>query len=196
MRSSDRRPVEWTGSPFLPLAEETPQDEPSSLTDGDEVIVGRVKGAWGVRGDLKVDALIDQADRFSVGSILALAGRPATVEQSRKIKGGLAIKLDIVASRSDAEAARGQVFTVPRELLAPLPHGRYYYFDIIDMVVLDEAGDELGCVKEIIETGVNDVYVIERPEQPDLLIPALEDVVLSVSVSEKHMTVRVPEGLA
>ena len=183
-------------SPFLPLAEDPSQNEPSPLADGDEVIVGRVKGAWGVHGDLKVDALTDYADRFSAGSTLALAGRPATVEQSRRIKGGLAVKFDVVDSRSAAEAVCGQVITVPRERLAPLPDGRYYYFDIIDMVVFDETGDKLGYVKEIIETGVNDVYVIERPEQGDLLIPALEDVVLSVSIVEKHMTVRVPEGLA
>ena len=159
------------------------------------MIVGRVKGSWGVRGDLKVDVLTDYSDRFSPGNTLALAGRPTTVEQSRKIKGGLVVKLEFVDSRSRAETLRGQVFTVPRARLAPLPDGRYYYFDIIDMAVLIEGGDKLGRVKEIIETGVNDVYVIERPGQADLLIPALEDVVLSVSVSEKCMSVRVPEGL-
>ena len=178
------------------MAKEPSQDELPTGAEGDEVVVGRVKGAWGVRGDLKVDVLTDDSDRFSPGSTLTLTGRPTTVEQSRKIKGGLAVKLDDVDSRSKAETLRGQVFTVPRARLAPLPHGRYYYFDIIDMVVLSEGGDNLGRVKEIIETGVNDVYVIERPEQADLLLPALEDVVLRVSVSEKRMTVRVPEGLA
>ena len=173
----------------------SPRTDSPLPADSDEVVVGRVKGAWGVQGDVKVDVLTDSSDRFSPGSTLALAGRPTTVEQSRKIKGGLAVKFDVVGNRSEAETLRGQVLTVPRTRLAPLPDGRYYYFDIIDMAVFNEAGDKLGRLKEIIETGVNDVYLIERPEQSDLLIPALEDVILSVSVSEKRMIVRVPEGL-
>ena len=149
-----------------------------------------------MQGDVKVDVLSDSSDRFSPGSSLTLAGRPATVEQSRKIKGGLAVKFDLVTDRSKAGTLRGQMLTVPRGSLASLPDGRYYYFDIIDMAVLNEAGETIGRVKEIIETGVNDVYVIERLGQSDLLIPALEDVVLSVSVSGKRMPVRVPDGLA
>ena len=166
------------------------------MPKGDEVVVGRVKGAWGVRGGLKIDVLSDASDRFSPGSTLTLTGRRTTVEESHKIKGGLAVKFDVVADRSQADAMRGQMLTIPRGRLAPLPEGRYYYFDIIDMVVSDEMGDKLGRVKEIIETGGNDVYVIGRAEQADLLIPALDDVVLSVCVGENRMTVRVPEGLA
>ncbi len=105
------------------------------------------------------------------------------------------VKFDTVADRSEAESMRGQVVTVPRERVAPLPGGRYYHFQIIDMDVWDEAGDKLGRVKEIIETGVNDVYVIDRPDQRDLLIPALAGVVLEVSVGDNRMIVKVPEGL-
>ncbi len=160
-----------------------------------DVVVGRVRGAWGVRGDLNVDVLSDSPSRFSTGSTLTLAGHVATVERSRHVRGGLVVKFDIVADRSEAESMRGQVVTVPRERVAPLPGGRYYHFQIIDMDVWDEAGDKLGRVKEIIETGVNDVYVIDRPDQRDLLIPALAGVVLEVSVGDNRMTVKVPEGL-
>ena len=159
-------------------------------------MVGRIRGAWGVRGDLNVEILSDSPSRFSTGSTLTLRGHLATVERSRSVKGGLVVKFDIVADRSEAESMRGQVLTVPQERVAPLPGGRYYHFQIIDMDVWDEAGDRLGRVKEIIETGVNDVYVIDRPGQRDLLIPALADVVLAVSVSDNRMTVKVPEGLA
>ena len=157
--------------------------------------MGRIKGVWGVRGDLRVDVLSDSPNRFSTGSTLTVAGRVATVERSRPVRGGLVVKFDIVADRSEAESMRGQVLTVPQERVAPLPGGQYYHFQIIDMNVWDEAGDRLGRVKEIIETGVNDVYVIDRPGQKDLLIPAIAEVVLAVSVSDNRMTINVPEGL-
>ncbi|MFB3092247.1 MAG: ribosome maturation factor RimM, partial [Dehalococcoidia bacterium] len=161
----------------------------------DDVVVGRITGAWGVRGDLRVDVLSDSPTRFSTGSTLRLGGRVATVERSHRARGGLVVKFDIVSDRSEAESMRGQVLTVPQDRVAPLPGGRYYHFQIIDMDVWDEAGDKLGRVKEIIETGVNDVYVIDRPDQRDLLIPALAGVVLEVSVGDNRMIVKVPEGL-
>ena len=74
-------------------------------------MVGRIKGAWGVRGDLRVDVLSDSPSRFSTGSTLTLGGRVATVERSRRVGGGLVVKFDIVAGRSEAESMRGQVLT-------------------------------------------------------------------------------------
>ena len=163
--------------------------------DEDSVTVGRIKGPWGLLGDLKVESFTDFAGRFSPGSILYLDGQPTCVERARPAKGGFLVKLDLAGDRTSAESFRDRMLTVPREDVKPLPEGSYYYFQIIDMAVFNESGAHLGKVKEILATGTNDVYVVAQADQRDLLIPALADVVLQIDPQNNKMTVRLPEGL-
>lgn len=159
------------------------------------VIVGRIKGPWGLRGDLRVEVLSDYALRFSPGSVIYLGDQPARVERSRSTDGGLVLKLDLVNDRSAAELLHGRDLTVPQAEVPPLPEGSYYHFQIIGMGVWSQQGDYLGEVEEIIVTGSNDVYVIKGRDRKELLVPALEDVILEVNLQDNRMTVQLPEGL-
>ena len=148
-----------------------------------------------MHGDIKVQPLTDIPSRFSPGSVLRLGGTPARVERARSIKGGVLVKLDIVNDRTEAESVRGLFLTVPHEEVQTPPEGAYYHFQIIDMGVWSDEGEYLGQVKEILLTGSNDVYVVKDSGKKDLLIPALEEVVLEVDLPQNRMTVRLPEGL-
>ena len=178
-----------------PVANTIPESHRDSPGAQDSVVVGRIRGPWGIRGELKVEPLTDFPDRFSEGSVLFLDGRPARVLRSRSHKNGFVVKLDLVDDRSHAESLLGSQLTVPRDELRPLPKGSYYHFQIIDMEVWTEEGGHLGRVKEIIATGGNDVYVVGNGERKELLVPALGDVVLKVDQRENRMVVRLPEGL-
>lgn len=167
----------------------------SALPQGDDVVVGCIKGAWGLHGDLKVEPLTDFSDRFSPGSLLMVEGQAVCVERSRSIKGGLLVKLDLVKDRTRAESLRGRFLTVSEDQIRPLPEGSYYHFQIIGIGVWSEQGEYLGDVKEILTTGSNDVYVVRRKGRKELLIPALEGVVLEVNLGENRTIVRLPEGL-
>ena len=160
------------------------------------VTVGRIRSAWGIRGDVSVEALSDAPNRFAPGSVLRLKGKPTRVERSRKGKRGLLVKLDAVDDRTQAEALRGEELTVLPEQVEPLPDGLYYHFQIIDLRVVTHDGEQLGVVSEIIVTGSNDVYVAHKEGRRDILIPALPDVVLDVDLHEGVMTVNLPDGLA
>ena len=164
-------------------------------SESQDVIVGRIRGPWGLRGDLKVEVLTDFDQRFAPGSVLYLRDQPVRVEAARKIKGGLRVKLDTVNDRNSSESLRGQYLTVPQTEVYSLPEGSYFHFQIMDLEVWTEQGEHLGTVKEIISTGANDVYVIGREERTDLLLPALSGVVLKVDIEGHCMTVRLPEGL-
>ena len=167
----------------------------SPSVEEEDVVVGHVKGPWGLRGDLKVEALTDFPARFSPGSIIFLEGQPARVERSRPIKGGFVVKLDAVNDRTAAESLRGRFLTIPQRELSRLPDGSYYHFQIIDMGVWNERDEYVGRVKEVLATGGNDVYVVVDGGQRELLVPALADVVVEVDVERNKMTVRLPEGL-
>ena len=159
------------------------------------VIVGRIRSAWGLRGDVRVEVLSDAPMRFAPGSMLRLKGKATRVERSRKGKRGLLVKLDAANDRTQAEALRGSELTVLPGEVEPLPDGVYYHFQILDMRVVTDGGERLGTVCEIIVTGGNDVYVVHEEGRRDILIPALPDVVLDVDVEAGEMTVSLPDGL-
>ena len=154
-----------------------------------------VTGAWGIRGELKVKPFTDFPERFSPGSVLYLGDRTVRVLEARKLKNGFRVKLDLVTDRAHAESLRGAFLTIPHDDVKPLPEGTYYHFQIIGMRVLTEAGEFLGAVKEVLATGSNDVYVVQDGDKKEILVPALESVVLLVDSHENRMTVRLPEGL-
>ena len=160
------------------------------------VIVGRIRSAWGLRGDVGVEVLSDAPERFAVGSVLWLKGKPTRVEYARKSKRGITVKLDAANNRTQAEALRGEDLTVLLEQVEPLPDGTYYHFQILGMCVLTNDGEQLGSVSEIIVTGSNDVYVVHQEGRRDILIPALPDVVLDVNLDTATMLVDLPDGLA
>ena len=177
------------------MTSRTPSSRRESEPLANHVIVGRVIGPWGIRGDLKIEPTTDVSDRFSQGSAVYLSGRPARIERSRKSKKTVIVKLDVVADRTDAEGLRGQILTVPEDDLQTLPPGSYYHFHIIDMDVWSEDGEHLGKVTRILPTGGRDVYVVGGGSSGELLIPAADEYVLEVDVQGNRMTVRVPETL-
>ena len=165
-----------------------------SSPDDDCVVVGRVLGPWGVRGDLRVEPQSDSPERFAPGGRVYLDGVETAITSSRPHRGGLVVRLESVADRSAAETLKGASLTVPRDQVEPLPDGSYYYFQVIGLRVRTDDGEELGEVREVIATGSNDVYVVRGPAG-ERLVPALNDVVLDVNLDLGVMTVRLPEGL-
>ena len=161
----------------------------------EDVVVGRITGAWGLRGDVKVEVLTDFTERFSQGNVVYLEAEPTRIERSRSVRGGILVKLTVVRDRTRAESLRGRFLTIPSHEVATLPEGSYYHFQVIGMGVWTEQDAYLGELKEILTTGSNDVYVVRDGEQAELLIPALADVVLDVNLRKNRMTVRLPPGL-
>ena len=159
------------------------------------IVVGRVKAAWGVHGDVKIDLLSDAPDRFEPGNTVHVDNIPTRVQRSRLIRGGMLLKLDMVSDRNQAEQLRGREITITQDQVSPPPQGSYYHFQVLGLDVLSEDGENLGKVHEIVETGANDVYVVQLEGRRDILIPALEDVILGVDLEKGSMTVHLPEGL-
>ncbi|HDN79898.1 MAG: 16S rRNA processing protein RimM [Chloroflexi bacterium] len=160
------------------------------------ISIGRVVAPWGDRGEVKVKVLTDFPERFALLEkvYIGKTARPFQVKGFRFHKGFAILQLEGFHTRSQAEALRGQFIQIPIEEVMPLEEGEYYEFEIIGLEVRTEEGKFLGKVKEIIYTGANDVYVVEGPEG-EVLIPAIEDVILDINLAEGRMTVRLMEGL-
>lgn len=165
------------------------------MSKEDTIRVGRITGAHATGGEVKF---------FSYGASEDLAGsklkkcfineKPYTIKGARVHRLKVLLKLEGVSTRDEAEGLKGCEVSVSRDELPALEKGEYYFFELIGVRVRDEEGKELGTISNIFATGSNDVYEVRGP-LGEILIPAIEGVVVSLDMAKKRMTVRLPEGL-
>ncbi len=163
--------------------------------------VGQISRPHGVRGELRVKILTDYPERLGQHACFYLA-HPASpdavqrypVEKLRHHKGVLLLKLDGCEDRNTADELRGMLVQIPVEKAVPLEEGEYYHFQPIGVRVETESGEWLGQIVELIETQANDVYVVHGPGG-ELLLPAVDDVVLELDLESKRMVVRLLPGM-
>ena len=141
---------------------------------------------------MRVDPDTDFPDRFARGARVWVNEKPHEVQVARWALKALLLKLTGVDDRGAAEALKGTTLTA--EARPDLGENAYYQHDIVGMTAYDREGVELGRVTEIFPTGSNDVYVVSGAKG-QLLLPAIDDVVLEIDVAAQRMTVEVIEGL-
>ena len=169
----------------------------------DLIQLGKIIGAHGIRGALKVYSYAETADGWSAHSdlIIQAPGGERTsyaVIQCQPYKQVVRVTLKEVTTRSEAEALAGYDILVPRSSLPPLDEDTYYWHDLIGMAVYTTEDHHLGIIDHIIPTGANDVYVIKPAEGDpagEILIPAIASVVIDVDTETGRMVVTLPEGL-
>lgn len=160
--------------------------------------IGRIVGAHGIRGEVKVLVMTDYPERFRPGARLYLGTEqtcaPTEIQTVRSHKGVLLVKLSTVPDRNLAELLQGQYLLIPAEQAMPLADHEYYAHDLIGLAVETTAGGALGTLTEILFTGANDVYVVTGPAG-EVLIPALREVIVGIDLVGRKMIVDPPAGL-
>ncbi|WP_390404658.1 ribosome maturation factor RimM [Lacticaseibacillus jixiensis] len=161
--------------------------------------VGNIVNTHGIRGEVRVIATTDfPEERFKKGTKLVIDTTPNTevvVASSRKHKDFTLLTFDGYDNINQVEVFKGHTLNVTEEEQQPLDEGEYYYRDIIGLSVIDQSGQTLGEVTEILSPGANDVWVIKRPGKSEVLLPFLKSVVLSIDLATRTAHVDVPEGL-
>lgn len=162
----------------------------------DCIAVGQVMGAFGPRGDVRVQPFSDQPGRFQLIKRVFIGPEllPARV-LGRGVHGlGITLRLDKVTTREHAKRLFGTLLYVPEAEAVKLPPGEYFVHQLIGSTVVTDSGDDLGKIAEILRTGGNDVYVVRGP-RGEVLIPSIPDVVKSVDVVTRVVTVTLMPGL-
>ncbi|NLA57288.1 MAG: 16S rRNA processing protein RimM [Firmicutes bacterium] len=165
------------------------------------VVIGEITRPHGVQGAVKVLPHTDYPERFDSLTEVYIGTDDAEPElMSFSLlgwqKGQLICRVGEIDSRDAAEKLRGKLLLVPREDAVQLPEGYYYVFDLVGLAVHTEDGQYLGRLKEVLQPGANDVYVVEPADgKGEILLPAIEDVVLDVDLREGRMLVRLLPGL-
>jgi 16S rRNA processing protein RimM len=160
--------------------------------------IGQVVALFGVRGELKVRLLTNIPERFQQLKVVYLGPehQQYKIERVRPHKGEIIIlKLVGIDDANIAEALRQQSILIPLSQLAKLPAGSYYQHDILGLNVFTLTNRELGSLVDIIETGSNDVYVVQGSDGKQVLIPAIKEIIKQIDLIRHTMYIDPLPGL-
>lgn len=163
--------------------------------------VGKIVNTHGIKGEVKVVRITDFDERFEKGNKLYFIGKnentpiPLTIASHRQHKQFDLLQFESYNSIESVENFKEGMLTIREDQLSNLDEGDFYYHEIIGCVVYTNTDKELGTVKEILAPGANDVWVVDRPNQKDLLIPYIPEVVKEVDTVEKKIIIEPMEGL-
>src|SRR5262245_9412862 len=167
------------------------------------VTLGRVIGAHGLRGEVRVRLFGETDNNLRAVPSIWLAreeGDPKAVEARVRAVGSgrhgeARLALEGIGDREAAEALRGRLVQARVDQLGPLEAGEYYQYELVGCRVEDVEGRVLGVVQGIWETGGPDVLVVVDAERRELLIPAAREILREVDVTARRITVDAPPGL-
>ena len=161
--------------------------------------VGVISSTHGVRGEVKVFPTTDDATRFkTLKQVLLDTGKETIaleIENVKFFKNMVILKFKGYDNINDIEKYKSKDLLIPREEAVELEEDEYFIADLIGLTVVDESGSELGVLKDVLETGANDVYIVQMKSGQELMLPAIYDCILDVDLEGSKMTVHVLDGL-
>ena len=161
--------------------------------------VGVITTTHGVRGEVKVFPTTDDAERFlDIEYVLLDTGkelRRLNIQNVKFFKNLVILKFKGVDNINDIEKYKGRDLWIPREEGQELEEDEYYIADLLGMSVVLEDGQEFGTLKDVMETGANDVYIIDSAEHGEVLLPAIKECILDVDLEKNIMTIHLIKGL-
>lgn len=174
-------------------------DQTGSPDSGEPVYlsVGVLRRPHGLRGEMLMEVLTDFPQRLKPGEDLFVGPnhKLMTLASVRGHNDGLLVRFDSVETPEEAGKYRGNGIFVRAEDRPPLPEGEFYHHEVIGLRVVNEDDEELGILSEILLTGANEVYIVKRPDGHDLLLPAIEEVILKIDPEAGLVRVRLLPGL-
>ncbi len=159
--------------------------------------VGRIIKPHGVHGEVRVEPMTDRPERFGWLKHIYVgerAPRRVGVVSVRYHQDFVLLKLDGYPTRTEAESLRNELLQVPEEEAIPLEEGEYFLHQLLGLAAVTEDGQPLGRLTEVLETGANNVFVIDGPDG-QRLVPDIPDVVLAVDVDAGRVVIRPMPGL-
>lgn len=161
--------------------------------------IGKIVGVHGISGEIKVYPYAESMNLFNPGNRILVKEsgdehRSYTVRKARQHKRILCLAFEGIDDRNAAEALVGAGVFVQRSVLPETEEDTWYWCDLIGLDVFGTDEDYVGQITSIIETGSNDVYVVQNGEK-ETLIPAIATVVVNVDLETRRMQVDLPEGL-
>ncbi len=162
------------------------------------LVVGRLRRAHGLQGEMVMDILTDFPERLVKGKVVYAGDSHIrlTVRSLRPKGKQVLIAFEEVFDPESAAPYRNQYLYVRSDEIPPLPEGEYYHHELLGLNAYSPQGVLLGTLVEILETGSKDVYVFRNEEtHQELMIPAVDEFILEIRIKERKIIVSPPEWL-
>ncbi|HSR48899.1 MAG TPA: ribosome maturation factor RimM [Anaerolineales bacterium] len=162
-----------------------------------ELVAGRILRPHGVRGMVVLHPESDLVDRLVPGMTIYVGEdrTPRTVRRFQAHGRRYLLELEGGDAREDAERLRDAIVRVRVDDIGGLPPNTFFRWQIVGLRVVEENGTLVGTVVEVLETGANDVYEVERPDGRRVLLPAVRSVIREVDLDAGELTVYLLPGL-
>lgn len=161
--------------------------------------VGIISSTHGIRGEVKVFPTTNDINRFKKLKEVVLDTEKEKlnleIEGVKFFKKFAILKFKGYDNINDIEKYKGKSLYVTRENAVTCEKDEYFISDLMNLRVVDDNGNDVGIVKDILETGANDVYVVEMTDGKEVLLPAIKQCILKVDIENKIMTIHMMEGL-
>ncbi|MFE7756090.1 ribosome maturation factor RimM [Streptomyces sp. NPDC057418] len=165
-----------------------------------QLVVARIGRAHGIKGEVTVEVRTDEPElRLGPGAVLATEPAetgPLTIEAGRVHSGRLLLRFAGVRDRTAAEALRNTLLIAdvdPAEL--PEDPEEYYDHQLMDLDVVLADGTEIGRITEITHLPSQDLFIVERPDGSEVMIPFVEEIVSEIDLEEQRAVITPPPGL-
>ena len=160
------------------------------------MVVARIVRPHGLDGALRMRSYSDNPRRFQPGGLLTAGGGEHCIRSCHPLPDGHAIlRLEGIHGVATARALAGEWVYAAADTAPELAAGEYYHYQLVGLTVITDAGETLGEIREVLATGSNDVYVVDAADGSEILLPAIEQVVREVNLSDGRMLVHLIGGL-
>ena len=161
--------------------------------------VGVITTTHGVRGEVKIYPTTDEPERFlELDHVLLDTGkefRDLEIKNVRFFKNLVILKFKGIDNINDIEKYKGHDLWIPREEGQELDEDEYYIADLLGLRVILDDGTEFGTLKNVMETGANDVYIIDTNAHGEVLVPAIRECIQDIDLEKNTMTIHLMKGL-
>ena len=161
--------------------------------------VGVITSTHGVRGEVKVFPTTDDMNRFKkLKTVILDTGKEhktLNIESVKVFKNMVILKFKGFDNINDVEMWRQKDLLITRDQAVKLSPDENFIVDLIGLTVMTDEGEKLGVMKDVLQTGANDVYIVKMAEGKEVLLPAIKDCILNVDLEKGEMLVHVLDGL-
>jgi len=180
----------------LPVQKDNDSGSPTS-GEPEFLVIGKLGRPHGLHGEILMVVYTDFPERIEPGVTLFIGPRyqPVKLIKSRPHTRGLLVTFEDYHVREKIAELRNQLVYVRTSDSPLLDPGEYYHHQLLGLQVIDENGRLLGLLSSILETGANDVYVIRDQTGAEILIPAIDSVILDIDLEHKQIQVHLLSGL-
>jgi 16S rRNA processing protein RimM len=161
------------------------------------LVIGKLTRPHGVHGEIFFEILTDFPDRLKPGGLVYTGEQyiPHVIHSLRNHKNGLIVGFDGYHDPESVGKLRNQFVFIRSNNIPPLPEGEYYHHELLGLRIMTSENHELGELVQIMQTGANDVFIVQTPSKAEILIPYIDEIVRKIDLEKGEILIDPIPGL-